>query len=237
MNYQNGRIYKILNNIDDDVYVGSTCQTLSQRMTHHRSKSKLVNPTRLIYKKMQELGVKEFYIELIEECPCDSIEELLKREGYYIREIGTLNKIIAGRTNKEYRQDNKEKLYEQHKMYRENNKEKLIEYYKEWYLVNKVHVSNSGKQYREINKVQICEKKKEYNEINKKQISEHNKEYYQMNKEKFITKQNQYRETNKEQISEKKKITFVCQCGSTCRTNDKARHDRSVKHQQFITSE
>ena len=36
-NYQNGKIYCIRNTIDDDVYVGSTTQALSQRMEKHRS--------------------------------------------------------------------------------------------------------------------------------------------------------------------------------------------------------
>ena len=34
--YQNGKIYKILNNIDGDIYVGSTINALSHRMAQHR---------------------------------------------------------------------------------------------------------------------------------------------------------------------------------------------------------
>ena len=30
-----GKMYKKLNTIDDDIYVGSTVETLSQRMTKH----------------------------------------------------------------------------------------------------------------------------------------------------------------------------------------------------------
>ena len=41
---------------------------------------------------MNQLGVEHFYIELVEDCPCDRNEELLKREGEIIRSIGTLNK-------------------------------------------------------------------------------------------------------------------------------------------------
>ena len=38
--YSKGKIYKILNTIDDEIYVGSTCETLSQRMARHRSDMK-----------------------------------------------------------------------------------------------------------------------------------------------------------------------------------------------------
>ena len=36
MDYKNAKIYKVLNDVTDDVYVGSTCQTLSKRMAEHR---------------------------------------------------------------------------------------------------------------------------------------------------------------------------------------------------------
>ena len=32
--YSNGRIYCIRNSINDDIYVGSSCQPLSKRMEH-----------------------------------------------------------------------------------------------------------------------------------------------------------------------------------------------------------
>ena len=64
--YQKGKIYEILNNIDDNVYVGSTCDVLlSQRMPRHRSMSKR-NTKSLLYIHMNRLGVEHFYIELIE---------------------------------------------------------------------------------------------------------------------------------------------------------------------------
>ena len=34
--YKNGKIYCIRNNIDDDLYVGSTTQPLCKRMAKHR---------------------------------------------------------------------------------------------------------------------------------------------------------------------------------------------------------
>ena len=97
--YLNGKIYTILDTIDCEIYVGSTVETLSQIMTKHRSKMK-TRPHDLMYTHMHELGVDNFYIELIEQFPCNDVHELRAKEGHCIREIGTLNKEIAGRTDK-----------------------------------------------------------------------------------------------------------------------------------------
>jgi len=64
----------------------------------------------------------------LECCPCDNKEELTKKEGEYIRSTDCINKQIAGRTQKEYREDNKEKVKEQRKEYYENNKDKIMEW-------------------------------------------------------------------------------------------------------------
>ena len=50
--------------------------------------------------KMNEYGFDQFFIELIEEYPCNTQIELLAREGHWIKEIGTLNETIQGRTQK-----------------------------------------------------------------------------------------------------------------------------------------
>ena len=61
-----------------------------------------------MHKAFIEHGVENFFIELIEKCPCNDIDELRRTEGKYTRELKpSLNILIAGRTNKEY-YDNKE---------------------------------------------------------------------------------------------------------------------------------
>ena len=128
MNYNNARIYKIHNNVDKDVYVGSTCQELSKRMAHHR---KAVDDPRKqnrnLYVKMKQLGVEHFYIELIEKYPCTDKEQLRKREGHFIREMGNLNMCIAGRNMTEYRKETKEHIIEQSKDYYQRTKEYQLE--------------------------------------------------------------------------------------------------------------
>ena len=129
-NYQNGKIYCIRNSVDDDIYVGSTTQALSKRMDIHRSHARTESKKSnyKLYQKMKEVGIEQFYIELIEKYECNSKEELFKKEGEWIRKMGTLNFQIAGRPieecRKEYYSRDPERWREYHKKWNEDNREK-----------------------------------------------------------------------------------------------------------------
>ena len=119
------RFYKILNSETDDIYVGSTTQKLSKRMTNHRTQAKR-GKNHLLYQKMREIGDDKFYIELVEDYPCDSLEQLNKREGEWIRQIETLNEKVAGRTKQEYANDNRDiKNQKARERYQENREQEL----------------------------------------------------------------------------------------------------------------
>ena len=102
---KNGKIYQILNKVNDEVYVGSNTQPLYKRLSVHKNNSKPRNYN--LYKLIHEIGEDKYYIELIETYPCNSKGELNAREGYYIRERGSLNQQIAGRTNNNGRKKTK----------------------------------------------------------------------------------------------------------------------------------
>ena len=67
-------------------------------MAKHRYDS-IEKPTISFYQYIDDWN--DWYIELYENYPCENKEQLNKREGEIIREIGTVNKQIAGRTYKE----------------------------------------------------------------------------------------------------------------------------------------
>ena len=71
----------------------------------------------------------------------------------------------------------------------------------------------------ELNKECPGREKKEYHETHKEQKKEYNKEYY---------------EENREKILEQKKEKITCECGSTFTKCTKLRHERSIKHLDFI---
>ena len=99
-----GKIYKIVNNIDSDIYIGSTTISLQLRFAVHILTAKYTKSnTRLLYKKMNSLGVENFNIELVDEITCDYIHDLKILEGSYILQYATLNHNVAGRSIKEWR--------------------------------------------------------------------------------------------------------------------------------------
>jgi group I intron endonuclease len=83
--YSTGKIYKIVNSVNDCIYIGSTCAKLSERMRGHRCACK--NPVSPFYKKMKEVGVEYFRIILVKEFPCDNYEQLLAEEYRVMKEM------------------------------------------------------------------------------------------------------------------------------------------------------
>ena len=139
-NYQNGKIYCIRNWVDDEVYVGSTIQALSKRMEKHRASMNCEKRGKcFLYQKMREIGVENFYIELIEYHKCNTKEELFKKEGEWIRKMGTLNRQIQGRTPEQYRKDTVEQKQEYDKQRREDKREEISEQQKAKYQNKKEH--------------------------------------------------------------------------------------------------
>lgn len=80
--YSKAKIYKIT--YDNYYYYGSTCNALCVRMAGHRRKCKLHYNKNKLYSLMNNIGVSNFKIVLVEMYPCNNIEELKKKENEYI---------------------------------------------------------------------------------------------------------------------------------------------------------
>ena len=155
--YQEGKIYKIYNTVNDDIYVGSTTLKLCERMRDHRycinNKTRQHYP---LYKAFIEHGVEHFFIELLEKCPCNDIEELRRKEGEYIRSLKpTMNRFVAGRTRQEYHNDNKERISKVNLERYRINKEKIKQYLED----TKEHRAQTKKIYYENNKEKMVLRK------------------------------------------------------------------------------
>jgi len=177
MDYQKGKIYKIESHLGDKIYIGSTTKEyLSQRMTAHRgdfSKWKQGKHNNVSsYELFEEYGIENCEIILLELYPCNSKDELSAKEAHYIKTLNCVNKVIPGRTQKQYVQDNKDKI--------------------------------------KVRKMK----------------------YYQDNKDKIKEQQKKYDETHKERRTK----PFNCECGCTIQLTDKARHQRTKKHMDLMTS-
>jgi hypothetical protein len=170
-NYKCAKIYKIINDIDDEIYIGSTTQTLDNRFKGHLKSVECNNKGKL-YDLIRKYGVEHFSIELLINYPCNSVEELCKKEGEFIKIYGSLNRIVSGRTKKEYLIDNKKIITENKKIYYEKNKELILKKMSEYRDLNREIIRERDRIYYNKNKEFIYEKKKEYNKKRKSIIYE-----------------------------------------------------------------
>lgn len=111
-----GRIYIIKNKINDKIYIGQTKVSLKLRFQNHLSASRN-GKDYIIGKAIRKYGEDNFYIELLEEC---TIEELNNREQYWITFFNSTNNkfgynISAGgnvtRTTRELNRDKVIRLF------------------------------------------------------------------------------------------------------------------------------
>lgn len=143
VNFTSSKIYKIIDNTNGNIYIGSTTNTLSRRLSEHKSHYKqYLEGKRRNCKSYDILANGDYDIILLEKCEnITSKDELHARERHYIDTLECVNKNIPGRTKKEYYQNNKEEIKEKVKEYYEDNREKIKqyqkEYIKEWYEMNK----------------------------------------------------------------------------------------------------
>ena len=193
--YKNGKIYKIVDNTSDMVYIGSTCQTLAQRLAKHRS-----SYASWLRDKKTENGLSSFKIIangdydiiLIEYYPCESKEELHSRERYWIESFECVNKIRPTRTRKEYYEENREAI-------------------KAYNITHKDDIAEKKNIYNITHKDDIAEKKNIYYITHKDEIAEKRKIYYITHKDEIAEKKKIYRNKNKENIFK----VCNCLCGST----------------------
>lgn len=82
-----GRIYIIRNTINSKVYIGQTKVSLKLRFQNHLSAARN-GKDYVIGKAIRKYGEENFYIELLEEC---TIEELNERERYWISYFNSTN--------------------------------------------------------------------------------------------------------------------------------------------------
>ena len=193
--YQEGKIYKITSEqLPGKCYIGSTAQTLKNRLYGHRGDYKrYLKGTRPNMTSSIIICYSDAKITLLEDFPCESKKELEKREGVIMKcymednELDdVVNKYLVGRSGKEWEIDNKERVAATKKVWREANKEHISEHARLMYLENrderKRKVSERYHKNRdkinEIIRVKRLENKEWRDEVNRK-----HRESYHKNKE------------------------------------------------------
>ena len=83
-----GKIYKVINTVDEKVYIGSTFQkNLSSRMGNHRTKARMEEKGSMLYSHMRAIGIDHFNIVLIKKVIVEDKDELEKEEFNEMQKI------------------------------------------------------------------------------------------------------------------------------------------------------
>jgi hypothetical protein len=165
--YKNGKIYKIVCNVTGKIYIGSTCaKTLAHRLAQHTYNYTyyVEGRTKKSLTSFKVLENNNYSIILLEEYPCETKEQLLARERYYIENTECVNKCVPCRT------------YEESLKYQ-------LKYQTEYNKNNKNEVSKYQKEYYEKNKEQLLKRRYEYVKNNKDKIRKYQKEYHNKKKQ------------------------------------------------------
>jgi len=156
VNYQNSKIYTLKSPNCDKYYIGSTTQLLCKRKQKHiDSYQRNLNITSKII-----VDAGDCFIQLLESFPCNTKEELLKREGELIRQYKNelVNKNIVGRTQQEYRVDKKQEIKIQRNEHYIENRDEKLQLQKQYQIDNHEKIMDYQKKYKDLNKVKLNEK-------------------------------------------------------------------------------
>ena len=165
--YQNGAIYKIVNNIDDQIYVGSTCLMLAKRLYDHK-RTATRKPNQPVYRHLSEIGWENVRIILVEQFPCDTKDQLEQRERYWydmlkpklnknkprityseLRTRQTLRDRVARKANRYYCKFCKYDIIDQPHYLKEHNKS----HRHQRNFIN--HMENTVKEYQQVKPIEI----------------------------------------------------------------------------------
>ena len=165
--YQRGKIEKIISNQTNDIYYGSSVEPyLTNRLSKHRANYKQwLSGKHNFVTSYEIVKFEDAKIILVEDFPCNTKDQLLAREQFYIDNNDCVNKrksfcgLSKLEYHKQYRLENKDKRNEYSKQYCTQNKEHFLEYQKHYYERNKKEILESTKQrYYKQNKEQTeCE--------------------------------------------------------------------------------
>jgi len=221
-----GKVYKIICTQSNDIYIGSTFNTLRDRWRDHKNRyqqyKKNKNRTMSIHNYFDKYGIDNFKIILIKEYEVIDRNHLETKEQLWLNKLKNINIQSAFNPFRRCR-----------KMYYQNRKEKInIRYECEcgvfYYARHKI---KHEKSISHIYFMMSDNEKKEYDN----NIKERKKEYDNNIKE----RKKEYNEKNKDIIKEKHRQIEICECGGSYYKNcnsKKERHIKTKKHLNYISN-
>ena len=215
--FSKSKIYKLVSP-KGLVYIGSTTKSTVARLSTHQSHYKAVKAGKRKYATTANLLFDEDFdgvqCHLLEEYPCETLQDLKTRERYYIESMECVNEHLPTRTRKEYR---------------DQHRDTRIEKMKEYYQKNKDYLKQKVKEYRDAN----ADVYKEYYEKNKEKICNRGKEYREAHKDKYKEYYAKYDAEHREKKKEWRQKPITCGCGMTMGRSSLQRHLRTASHKKW----
>ena len=132
----------------------------------------------------------------------------MRREGQIIKDTDCVNRCVAGRIDREYYEDNYNRIKTMLKEYNDEHNGEIKQKRKQYYMENKDEILQKQKE-RYSNKFEEIQKyKQEYHIKHRDKINEKVKKHYEENKEHYKEYKRQWALKNKE--------TITCICGCNC---------------------
>ena len=75
----------------------------------------------------------------------------------------------------------------------------------------------------------------QYAQEHKEELKEKNAQYYQKYKKEIFEYKKKYYQQHKEEFKKKRKEKFKCECGGKYLKQNKAQHEKTQKHQKYLT--
>ena len=147
--YNNSKVYKLVNSVDDTFYIGSTTSTLSKRLSWHKSSAKNeISKNRKVNINLNKIGFANVKIILIASFVFDTKEQLLRAENEYIEMykhdnncLNSCRSFVSGGDralyNKEYYKENKEQIIDHVNKYRKDHLEDIRKKKHHHYVINR----------------------------------------------------------------------------------------------------
>ena len=208
-NYQNGKIYQVVDIAYEQCYFGSTIDTLPNRFKGHKTTyQQYLNGNKRKYTSLFDMfdkfGIENCKIELVENYVCSSIAELHKREGITLRTMTVSTKTYQEGQQKRDTMTILNPIKKKAKT--------IIKTIKMGASKNTMTTSEN-----------ICVKSNAVIIIAKKT-------YYQ-------EQQKEYQKNNADKIYERKSKKITCDCGCIISYGYKAQHFRTKKHQDWFNEQ
>jgi hypothetical protein len=125
--YNNSKIYKIIDNSNGNIYIGSTIEKyISNRLGGHvKAYKKYLNNKHNYITSFEIIKNGNYVIVLIENVNCETKEQLHARERYYIESMNCVNIKIPARSRHEHNIQYKDEILQKRKEYRNKYKDEI----------------------------------------------------------------------------------------------------------------